>query len=135
MKRFAPLLLAPLALAACATVPNAPIVDGGPVQPEGSMVALGQPVAMADIVMTPRRVLEDSRCPINARCIRAGEIIVETRVDGAGWRETLPLTLGESETVRGYAIRLVSAEPGRMAGEDEPSPQDYRFAFEGAPIG
>ena len=113
-------------LAACATTPLA-----GPAAPEGSSVALGQPVAVADIVLTPMRVTEDSRCPINARCVWAGRITVETRVDGRGWRETVPLTLGEPGTARGYVLNLVSAEPGRMAGAPETPAADLRFAYEG----
>ena len=113
-------------MAACATTPLA-----GPAAPEGSMVALGQPVQVADVVLTPIRVTEDSRCPINARCVWAGRIIVETRVDGSGWRETLPMQLGEPAGTHGYVLNLVSAEPGRMAGAAETEPQDYRFAYEG----
>ena len=130
MTRFVlPLALMPL-LAACATTPLA-----GDPAPEGSVVALGQPVAVGNIVLTPMRVTEDSRCPINARCVWAGRITVETRVDGAGWRETVPLSLGETATARGYTLALVSAEPGQMAGGPEVKPQDYRFAFEGTPPG
>ena len=33
-------------------------------------------------------VVEDSRCPINARCVWAGRADRAHRVDGAGWRET-----------------------------------------------
>ncbi len=133
MNRIFLLALSPALLASCATVPDAPIVDGGPVQPAGSLVALDQPVAVAGIVLTPKRVVTDSRCPINARCVWAGEIIVETRVDGAGWRETVPMKLGEPEGVRGYILNLVSAEPGQMAGADSIRPEDYRFAYEGWP--
>lgn len=125
MKTFLSLAALPL-LAACATVPLA-----GPAAPEGSVVALGQPVEVADIVLTPMRVTEDSRCPINARCVWAGRIIVETRVDGRGWRETLPLQLGEPAGTHGYVLNLVSAEPGKMAGGPDTRPKDYRFAYEG----
>jgi hypothetical protein len=115
-------------LAACATVPLA-----GDVAPEGSLVPLGQAVALAGIAVTPLRVTEDSRCPINARCVWAGRITVETRVDGNGWRETVPMTLGEPTGVRGYVLNLVSAEPGRMAGAEATRPLAYRFAYEGNP--
>ncbi|MEO5705673.1 MAG: hypothetical protein ABIT10_05950 [Alteraurantiacibacter sp.] len=115
-------------LAACATTPLA-----RDAAPEGSLVALGQPVAVANVVLTPMRVTEDSRCPINARCVWAGRITVETRVDGIGWRETLPMTLGEPAGTHGYVLNLVSAEPGRMAGEEQARPLAYRFAYEGNP--
>ena len=100
--------------------------------PEGSAVALGQPVATAGVVLTPMEVTEDSRCPINARCVWAGEIIVKTRVNGAGWRETVLLKLGEPDSVRGYILNLTSAEPGQIAGQ-ETDPANYRFTFEGWP--
>lgn len=121
-------LIALPVLAACATVPLAPATA-----PEGSVVALGQPVAVANVVLTPMRVTEDSRCPINARCVWAGRITVETRVDGPGWRKTLPMTLGEPAGTHGYVLNLVSAEPGRMAGAEQTRPLDYRFAYEGNP--
>jgi hypothetical protein len=105
--------------------------DAGPPAPEGSVAALGEPVKVADVVLTPIRVTEDSRCPINARCVWAGRVTVETRVDGAGWRETVPMTLGEPEGVRGYVLNLISAEPGKMAGAPDVKPEDYRFAYEG----
>ncbi len=127
MKTILTLAALPL-LVACASVPLA-----GPAAPEGSIVALGHPVKVADIILTPIRVTEDSRCPINARCVWAGRITVETRVNGPGWRETLPMTLGEPTGTHGYVLNLVSAEPGRMAGAEETRPLAYRFAYEGTP--
>ena len=121
------------AASACATSPDPQepsIAYTLPVFPEGSTVALGNAVAVADIVVTPLRVTEDSRCPINARCIWAGEIKVETRIEQTDWRETVELTLGQPETVRGHTLALVSAEPGQMAGGDPILPEQYRFSFE-----
>lgn len=90
-------------------------------------------MAAANIVLTPIRVTEDSRCPINARCVWAGRVTVETRVDGAGWSETVPMTLGEPEGVRGYILNLISAEPGRLTSDGPIEPSQYRFAYEGWP--
>ncbi|QZH74904.1 MAG: hypothetical protein JY451_14865 [Erythrobacter sp.] len=128
---YAPIALAAALLSACATLPDAPIVSNGPALPVGSGVALGQPVEVAsNLVVTPMEVTEDSRCPINARCIWPGQIVVQTRVDGAGWRETVALTMGEPASVRGRTVNLTSAEPGLMAGEEQGLPGNYRFTFE-----
>lgn len=130
MKHFALAVLAAPLLAACSTF------SGYGVAPEGSLVALGHRVAVADLTLTPISVIEDSRCPINARCVWAGRIVVETQVDGPSWQDVLPLTLGEPGTTHGYILNLTSAEPGRMAGSgtDPLQPEDYRFGFErGAP--
>lgn len=115
-------------LSACAVIPDAPIVEGTP-QLEGTAVGLDQPVRVGDIVLTPKKVVEDSRCPANARCVWAGRLIVTTRIDGAGWRDTADLTLGESYGTHGRVIALVSAEPAPMTGT-EITPQEYRFAYE-----
>lgn len=115
-------------LAACAMIPDAPIVEGTP-RAELSPVGLNQPVYVGEIVVTPKRVVEDSRCPMNARCVWAGRLIVETRVDGAGWRDTTNITLGETYATHGHVIALVSGEPGRMT-DAEPQPGDYRFVYE-----
>ena len=127
---FAALALAALPLAGCATVtavPDAPQADRG--WPEGSAVALGQPVKVGNVVATPMKVVEDSRCPINARCVWAGRLIVETRIDGAGWRDTANITLGETYGTHGNVIALVSGEPGRTTQQPTP-PEAYRFVYE-----
>lgn len=118
-------LLATAFLAGCATslVPDTRA-------PEGTAVALGDPVQVGRFVATPVTVTEDSRCPENARCVWAGRLVVSTRIDGPGWRETVPLTLGEPYATHGSAITLVSGVPEKQAGVETPS-EAYRFAFDG----
>jgi hypothetical protein len=123
-------LAAALATAGCAAIPSGPVVANGPAAPAGSVVRLNKPVWTGRLVATPVEVHEDSRCPINARCVWAGRAVVLTRIDGDGWRETAYLTLGEPHETHGTSLTLTSVEPGRMTG-DEVAPGDYRFAFEG----
>lgn len=123
-------LCAPALLAACAVVP--PPTVSTPL-PESSQVALGQSVRVGDLVVTPISVAEDSRCPMNARCVWAGRLVVETRIEGeasAGrWRDTAPIQLGETYGTHGKTIALVSGEPGKTA-DRETRPEDYRFVYE-----
>lgn len=126
--RFAPALLAASLIAGCAVVPNAPIVDGTP-QPAGYAVPLDVPVRVGDLVLTPKKVVEDSRCPMNARCVWAGRVVVTTRIDGAGWRETKDLTLGEPYGTHGAVFALVSVQPERTT-QDPMEPNRYRFVYE-----
>ncbi len=128
--KHALILLSTLALAGCVHTQDAPIVSAGPIQPIGAQVALGQPVQVGKLVATPMEVAEDSRCPMNARCVWAGRVILVTRIDGPGWRETVPLTLGEAYGTHGTILTLTSARPERVTGE-EPVPDNYRFSFEG----
>jgi len=117
-------LAAALALSACATTPP----PGAPIRSDG-LATLGQPTRVGALVVTPQRVIEDSRCPINARCIWAGRLLLKTRIDGAGWRETVDLTLGQPYATHGTGLALVSGEPGKMAGAT-PSPPASLFGFE-----
>jgi hypothetical protein len=128
LRILAAALLISTGLTGCAIIPDAPIVSGTPM-PEGTPVALGQPVRLGPIVATPIKVVEDSRCPINARCVWAGRLIVETRIDGAGWRDTADLTLGETYGTHEFVIALTSGEPGKTT-QAEIEPGEYRFTYE-----
>lgn len=122
---FALLAFAP---AGCAVIPDAPIVEGTP-WAEGTAVPLDQPVRVGEVVVTPKRVVEDSRCPANARCVWAGRLIVRTRIDGAGWRDTADITLGETYGTHGHLMALVAGMPEKMAERETP-PSAYRFVYE-----
>ncbi len=126
--RFAPVALAASLAPGCAVVPNAPIVEGTP-QPVGYAVPLDVPVRVGDLVLTPKKVVEDSRCPMNARCVWAGRVVVTTRIDGAGWRETKDLTLGEPYGTHGEVFALASVRPERTT-QVAIEPRQYRFVYE-----
>ena len=116
-------IIAVLGLSACATVSSSV-----PVRADG-LAAIGQSTRVGALVITPQKLIEDSRCPINARCIWAGRLILAARIEGAGWRETANLTLGEIYATHGTGLALVSAEPGKLAGSP-PSPPASLFGFE-----
>ncbi len=126
MKTFLTLIAPAVLLGGCAVVP-AP--DSTPPQPAGYAVPIGQPVRVGDLIVTPKKLVEDSRCPMNARCVWAGRVVVKTRIAGAGWADTADLTLGEPYGTHGKVIALVSARPDKVAGAEAP-PIDYRFTYE-----
>jgi hypothetical protein len=128
MKAALFLMIAAMPLAGCASTINAPIVDTGPVHRHGP-VALGQAVRVGSVVVTPLDLVEDSRCPVNARCVWAGRLVINARIDGPGWRETVPLELGKPSVVRGAPVTLTSGEPGKVAGAETPN-DAYRFDFQ-----
>lgn len=114
-------------LTACAIIPDAPIVEGTP-RAEGTPVALDQPVVVGDLVVTPKAIKEDSRCPANARCVWAGRLVVTTRIDGAGWRDTADITLGEMYGTHDRVIKLIDAEPTVMTNGPVQK-TDYRLTY------
>lgn len=125
-KLLSPLAL--LALPACAIIPDTPMV-GQEAEAQGTPVALGQPVWLGDVVLTPLSVVEDSRCPVNARCVWPGKLTVSTRITATHWKQTAPLTLGEPYEVMGRKIMLVSGTPEKRT-DREAQPSEYRFVYE-----
>jgi hypothetical protein len=74
----------------------------------------------------PLEVLEDSRCPQNARCVWAGRLRLRVNVEGVGDRE---ITADEAavETPRGN-FQLVAVSPGPWTDLPQGA-VPYRFGF------
>ena len=119
MKRLILGIASAATLMACATVPSAAA---------GPTAGLGQTASVAGLHIRPLRVVEDSRCPINARCVWAGRVIVTAEVSRGGARANYNMTLGEPIPYGGGQLTLVAAEPGRVAGQDT-ARRAYRFTF------
>jgi hypothetical protein len=117
-------------LSGCIHYRNAPAADNGTAAPQGTAVGLGQPVQVGTLIVTPLSVIEDSRCPENARCVWAGRLVVATRIDGPGWRETPELALGESYTTPVATVTLVSGLPEKRT-DVVTAPGEYRFVYDG----
>lgn len=123
---FAAAILAPLS--ACAIIPDTPMSNGDAAS-LGTAVGINQPVWTGDTILTPLAVTEDSRCPMNARCVWAGKLTVSTRIAATHWKQTAPLTLGEPYEILGRTYVLVSATPEKTTDREIPV-GEYRFVFE-----
>lgn len=117
------LSVAALSLSACATTAQkAPLADGRD-------VGLGQRAFVDGPIVQPVEVIEDSRCPANARCIWAGRVRVKMIWwRGNGEKQPFEVTLGESTPLADGAIRLEAVRPEKTAGSTI-SPRDYRFSL------
>lgn len=119
----APILLAALALSACATT------RGQTPLPDASNVALGQRAYADGPIIQPVAVLEDSRCPMNARCVWAGRVRVQMLwIRGNGEKQPFEVTLGESTPLADGSVTLESVRPDKMTNVVL-KPADYRFSF------
>jgi hypothetical protein len=117
-------LVAPLVLAACAVVP-AP----APASPDGiARAGLDERVYVDGPYVTPLEVLEDSRCPMNARCVWAGRTRISIRIDLGSRSETREIATDAPIQVADGQLSLVEVQPDRMAGE-EADLGKYRFGF------
>lgn len=119
----ASMLAAAFALSACAkTRDQTPLADA-------SNVALGQQAYADGPIIQPIAVLEDSRCPMNARCIWAGRVRVKMLwIRGNGEKQPFEATLGEATPIADGSITLESVRPDKMTNV-ELKPADYRFSF------
>jgi len=119
MKRL--LLFLALPLTACATVP-APAA--------GPTAGLGQTAAVGGVTVRPLRIVEDSRCPADAVCVWAGQLVLLVEVDYRGGSETFRgnMTLGQRLALGDVGITLIDAQPPKMAARQTP-PGAYRFTF------
>ena len=124
MKRFALAYLL-FALAACASFPAASSTTGTPT------AGFGQTANVGPLLVRPIALVEDSRCPINARCVWAGRLVILAEVTYNGGSETLQgnLTLGAPLVLGRESVTLVAGEPGKLAGA-EGNPPANLFTFE-----
>ena len=93
-------------------------------------IALGKTVALAGTAqqVTFTAVTEDSRCPIDAVCVWAGNARVSLRVTAAGTDSTIALNTGSeprSATVNRFRVELRGLVPAPRAGTPTP-PEAYR---------
>jgi hypothetical protein len=96
--------------------------------PEGTAVPLGTAVQVGDLTAKPLQVIEDSRCPENARCVWAGRLLVRTNLASAEGSETAVLTLGVPHVTYGATITLVGGRPKKQANRATAA-ATYRFTF------
>ena len=91
-------------------------------------LAPGETALVGDdgLLVTFESVTEDSRCPLDATCIWAGQVVVAV---AAGHRVARPYSLKPDETVAvdGYRLRVVRVEPYPASAGIPPSA--YRVTF------
>lgn len=123
MKRvlfLAPFALSTLGVAACATVQ--PSSDGV------TRVKLGQTAYVDGPKVTPLKLLEDSRCPMEARCVWAGQVRISARIDLGSRSELREITLNKPEQVADGTLELVEVMPPQST-QHPLTLRDYRFGF------
>ncbi|PEQ11813.1 hypothetical protein B2G71_15335 [Novosphingobium sp. PC22D] len=124
-------LLAPLALAACLAEPPAPLPPP-PAEATDPLVraSMMETVSVDGPKVTPLEVLEDSRCPMNARCVWAGRVRLKVRIDLGARSDVRELTQGNPVHVADGSLELVEVQPDRSTpAEMDIPPGHYRFGF------
>jgi hypothetical protein len=116
-----PIALAAGLLAGCVTVPRA--------NEDGSIDArIGQTVNVGGPKVTPLKVLEDSRCPMESRCIWAGRVRLEVRIDLGSGSHIRELASDKPIQVADGTLELQGVMPPRST-QHSIAPRDYRFTL------
>jgi hypothetical protein len=89
---------------------------------------LGQTVNVGGPRVTPLEVLEDSRCPMEARCIRAGSVRLKVRIVTGAGRAVREVASDKPLQVADGQLELVGVMPPRSV-RGPIKPGDYRFSF------
>jgi hypothetical protein len=118
MKPMSVLLLAPLLISAREAKP----IDGL------TFARFGRTVSVDGPRVTPLVLLEDSRCPQDARCIWAGQLRIRLRIDLGRRHEFRDLTLGGSDNLADGRLEFAIAIPTRKSNKPLRR-SDYRFGF------
>ncbi len=141
-------IFAAFLLTACASAPaSAPVPDASALpqhiredlaqrdaalrEPGVVAAAIGETADLGGgLRVRPLEVLEDSRCPQNARCVWAGRLRLRVAVEGAGEHEIIAGE-GQAQTPRG-AFELVAVSPGPWTEWPQEQRTPYRFGFKRA---
>ena len=120
IKHTLPLALTAVLLAGCVTTRS---------NDDGSVDArLGQTVNVGGPRVTPLAVLEDSRCPMEARCIWAGRVRLSVRVTTGVGSTVRELATDKALQVADGQLVLQGVMPPRST-QRTIAPSDYRFTL------
>ncbi len=91
-------------------------------------LALGETAVFKGISIKPIAIVDDSRCPMNAKCIWAGTVRVKTEIVSGLGTSTQVIELGKSITTEAEEVSLLFVAPDTMAGVPL-DPSAYRLTF------
>jgi len=97
-----------------------------PVPASGSMtLALGESASLDGIVVTPTKVVEDSRCPAGVYCIQAGTVRLEVSAQTPLGTVTRTVKLGDTVTLGSQKFTFSKVDP--LKTQTPIDPTKYRF--------
>ncbi|MFA6257350.1 MAG: hypothetical protein WCT29_03545 [Candidatus Paceibacterota bacterium] len=105
-----------------AACPNVPVEDSGDVK-------VGETKNVNGLNITVNKIVSDSRCPADAVCIQAGNIVANVTLKSDTDQETLNLTDGDApKAFDSFKVSLVSSAPFPLASQPVPH-ENYKVTF------
>jgi hypothetical protein len=91
-------------------------------------VRLDQTANLGAVRVTPKQVIEDSRCPKNQSCAEPGRLRIRAHVDSPQGSHSRELVTGKTERIAGGQLTLDGARPQPSLG-GAIAAADYRFTL------
>lgn len=91
-------------------------------------LALNQSSSLLGIQITPKDLIEDSRCPTDVNCIQAGTVRVRASLTDGESQQERTFVLGQAQNIFGKEIILQSVLPIKISTKQVKT-ADYRFVF------
>lgn len=112
----------------CTTAANNQTDCGG-----APCAAIGEPFDSGEARITVIEVLEDSRCPVDAQCIQAGQVRVRALVQRGPREGEVELATGKPAHILSGTLSLTQVWPEASLEHPIDDAQAYRFAFTWVP--
>ena len=109
--------------APCPSVSSSPTTST-----ERTTATLNQTIALQGIMITPMRVVQDSRCPVDVQCIQAGTVQLSVQLQQGNDVQVLTLTLGGKMEFAGKLVELVAVRPSPNSKKSILA-SEYQFDF------
>ncbi|MEJ6009212.1 hypothetical protein [Novosphingobium aquae] len=107
-----------LGLSACASLPDDRLDD---------WAKFGERARIGDVLVRPDRLVEDSRCPMNARCVWAGRVVIDATVWANGARRSVQLESNKPLALRSGELSIAEIRPDSFMTNASPRRADYNF--------
>lgn len=112
---------------ACQNTPTSPSL------PATFTLEPGQSARGSTVLVRFMKVVSDSRCPLNAMCVSAGDAVATFRMTAGGLDGEYELALNDASkrtvTHRGFTLEFQALQPYPVAGQPT-NPADYRATVE-----
>lgn len=109
-----------LGLSACASLPDDRLDD---------WAKFGERARTGEVLVRPDRLVEDSRCPMNARCVWAGRVVIDATVWADGARRLVRLESNKPLAMREGELSIAEIGPDSFMTNAKPRRAEYTFRF------
>lgn len=90
---------------------------------------IGQAASALGVTITPAKILEDSRCPVDVQCIWAGQVRLEAQVKNQSVEKKVEFKSGSPVAFENFEITLTEVRP-EPRSQKKIETADYIFTFE-----